>query len=130
MYAEIKYDGERVQVHKKGSDFHFFSRSLKPVLDHKVSYWLLCVIVNSEVNNRQINTFLLSCLAFPLKLAVCVCVCVRTCVCVCARAHMCVCVIKADIILISSSVTSFGENSVLKSKCSLVKNKCNLIGVQ
>ena len=39
MYAEIKYDGERVQVHKQGDRFEFFSRSLKPVQPHKV----LCV---------------------------------------------------------------------------------------
>lgn len=37
MYSEIKYDGERVQLHKQGSDFKYFSRSLKPVLPHKVS---------------------------------------------------------------------------------------------
>lgn len=37
MFAEIKYDGERVQVHKSGNDFQFFSRSLKPVLSHKVA---------------------------------------------------------------------------------------------
>ena len=37
MYAEIKYDGERVQVHKQGDSFSYFSRSLKPVLAHKVS---------------------------------------------------------------------------------------------
>nr|CRZ22964.1 Bm4868 [Brugia malayi] len=36
MYAEIKYDGERLQLHKDGSKFMFFSRSLKPTLDHKV----------------------------------------------------------------------------------------------
>ncbi|KAL1138090.1 hypothetical protein AAG570_009785 [Ranatra chinensis] len=36
MYSEIKYDGERVQVHKSGKNFKFFSRSLKPVLPHKV----------------------------------------------------------------------------------------------
>ena len=36
MYAEIKYDGERVQVHKQGDRFEFFSRSLKPVQPHKV----------------------------------------------------------------------------------------------
>ncbi|NXN32756.1 DNLI3 ligase, partial [Nycticryphes semicollaris] len=35
MYAEIKYDGERVQVHKNGDHFSYFSRSLKPVLPHK-----------------------------------------------------------------------------------------------
>ncbi|CAG0920070.1 unnamed protein product, partial [Notodromas monacha] len=38
MFAEIKYDGERVQVHKHGNDFKYFSRSLKPVLPHKVSH--------------------------------------------------------------------------------------------
>lgn len=37
MLSEIKYDGERVQVHKSGSDFTYFSRSLKPVLSHKIS---------------------------------------------------------------------------------------------
>lgn len=37
FYAEIKYDGERVQLHKKGSHFQYFSRSLKPVLPHKVT---------------------------------------------------------------------------------------------
>ena len=36
MYAEIKYDGERVQVHKQGETFCYYSRSLKPVLAHKV----------------------------------------------------------------------------------------------
>ncbi|XP_052819765.1 DNA ligase 3-like [Mya arenaria] len=39
FYAEIKYDGERVQLHKKGSEFQYFSRSLKPVLPHKVSHF-------------------------------------------------------------------------------------------
>lgn len=38
LYAEIKYDGERVQLHKKGSEFLFFSRSLKPVSAHKVQH--------------------------------------------------------------------------------------------
>lgn len=38
MYSEIKYDGERVQVHKNGDHFSYFSRSLKPVLPHKV-WW-------------------------------------------------------------------------------------------
>ncbi|XP_065061080.1 DNA ligase 3-like isoform X2 [Rhopilema esculentum] len=37
MLAEIKYDGERVQVHKKGNSFDYFSRSFKPVQPHKVS---------------------------------------------------------------------------------------------
>ncbi|NXU89714.1 DNLI3 ligase, partial [Xiphorhynchus elegans] len=39
MYAEIKYDGERVQVHKSGDHFNYFSRSLKPVLPHKVAHF-------------------------------------------------------------------------------------------
>lgn len=39
MYSEIKYDGERVQLHKHGSDFKYFSRSLKPVLPHKVNHF-------------------------------------------------------------------------------------------
>jgi DNA ligase-3 len=36
MFAEIKYDGERVQLHKNGSEYRFYSRSLKPVQAHKV----------------------------------------------------------------------------------------------
>ncbi|KAJ8961696.1 hypothetical protein NQ318_021295 [Aromia moschata] len=39
MYSEIKYDGERVQVHKHGSEFKYFSRSLKPVLPHKIQHF-------------------------------------------------------------------------------------------
>ncbi|XP_068124700.1 DNA ligase 3 isoform X2 [Hyperolius riggenbachi] len=39
MYAEIKYDGERVQVHKNGDHFSYFSRSLKPVVPHKVAHF-------------------------------------------------------------------------------------------
>ncbi|XP_014663885.1 PREDICTED: DNA ligase 3-like [Priapulus caudatus] len=39
MYSEIKYDGERVQVHKQGDRFSYFSRSLKPVLAHKVQHF-------------------------------------------------------------------------------------------
>ncbi|KAK7093638.1 hypothetical protein V1264_007347 [Littorina saxatilis] len=39
IFAEIKYDGERVQVHKKGHEFRYFSRSLKPVLPHKVAHF-------------------------------------------------------------------------------------------
>ncbi|XP_033107614.1 DNA ligase 3-like isoform X2 [Anneissia japonica] len=38
IYAEIKYDGERVQVHKSGDTFQYFSRSLKQVLPHKVAH--------------------------------------------------------------------------------------------
>jgi ATP-dependent DNA ligase I len=36
MYVEIKYDGERVQVHKKGDTYHFYSRNLKPVKASKI----------------------------------------------------------------------------------------------
>uniref|UniRef100_H2Z1K6 DNA ligase n=1 Tax=Ciona savignyi TaxID=51511 RepID=H2Z1K6_CIOSA len=39
MYSEIKYDGERVQLHMKGKDFHFYSRSLKPVSNHKIMHF-------------------------------------------------------------------------------------------
>ncbi|KAK2503814.1 hypothetical protein MC885_012390 [Smutsia gigantea] len=39
MFSEIKYDGERVQVHKNGDHFSYFSRSLKPVLPHKVAHF-------------------------------------------------------------------------------------------
>lgn len=39
MYSEIKYDGERVQVHKRGSEFKYFSRALKPVLPHKIAHF-------------------------------------------------------------------------------------------
>ncbi|KAE9416801.1 hypothetical protein Angca_004027, partial [Angiostrongylus cantonensis] len=38
MFAEIKYDGERVQVHKAGSSYSYYSRSLKPVQHHKISH--------------------------------------------------------------------------------------------
>lgn len=39
MFSEIKYDGERVQVHKKGNEFKYFSRALKPVMAHKVNHF-------------------------------------------------------------------------------------------
>lgn len=39
MFSEIKYDGERVQVHKEGGEFKYFSRALKPVMPHKVSHF-------------------------------------------------------------------------------------------
>jgi DNA ligase-3 len=45
MYSEVKYDGERVQVHKRGSEFKYFSRSLKPVLPHKVSDKCKCTVL-------------------------------------------------------------------------------------
>lgn len=36
MYSEIKYDGERIQIHKKGDQFKCFSRNLKPMQEWKV----------------------------------------------------------------------------------------------
>ncbi|XP_063237948.1 DNA ligase 3 isoform X2 [Bacillus rossius redtenbacheri] len=39
MYAEVKYDGERVQLHKQGAEYKYFSRSLKPVVPHKVNHF-------------------------------------------------------------------------------------------
>ncbi|GBP14778.1 DNA ligase 3 [Eumeta japonica] len=39
MFSEIKYDGERVQVHKQGKEFKYFSRALKPVMPHKVNHF-------------------------------------------------------------------------------------------
>ena len=47
FYAEIKYDGERVQLHKRGNEFQYFSRSLKPVLAHKVT--VTCMRNNSAI---------------------------------------------------------------------------------
>jgi len=39
MYSEIKYDGERVQLHMNNGKFEFFSRSLKKVQKHKVVHF-------------------------------------------------------------------------------------------
>jgi DNA ligase-3 len=39
VLAEIKYDGERLQIHKNGSMFNYFSRNLKQVQAHKVSHF-------------------------------------------------------------------------------------------
>lgn len=52
MYSEIKYDGERVQVHKNGDNFSYFSRSLKPVLPHKVSL-LTLPHTHTQTNTRS-----------------------------------------------------------------------------
>lgn len=30
-FSEVKYDGERIQIHKDGDSMHFFARSLKPM---------------------------------------------------------------------------------------------------
>eukprot|EP00057_Strongylocentrotus_purpuratus_P017005 XP_011671479.1 PREDICTED: DNA ligase 3 [Strongylocentrotus purpuratus] len=59
MYAEIKYDGERVQIHKQGDNFQYFSRSLKPVLPHKVTHikdWIpkACPHGNSLILDSEI----------------------------------------------------------------------------
>lgn len=57
MFAEIKYDGERVQIHKNASKFHFFSRSLKPVQRHKVSFLFFPEIKTWKVLCFQIEFF-------------------------------------------------------------------------
>ncbi|KAG8194914.1 hypothetical protein JTE90_021375 [Oedothorax gibbosus] len=38
FYVEVKYDGERVQIHKRGDEFNYYSRSLKPVMPHKIRH--------------------------------------------------------------------------------------------
>nr|XP_039250654.1 DNA ligase 3-like isoform X2 [Styela clava] len=45
MYSEIKYDGERVQLHMDKGNFQFYSRSLKPVQKHKKPEDLKSMIV-------------------------------------------------------------------------------------
>uniref|UniRef100_A0A6B2KYW2 DNA ligase n=1 Tax=Arcella intermedia TaxID=1963864 RepID=A0A6B2KYW2_9EUKA len=37
MFAEIKYDGERVQIHKNNDEYKTYSRNLKPVAPHKIA---------------------------------------------------------------------------------------------
>lgn len=66
MFSEIKYDGERVQVHKKASEFKYFSRALKPVMAHKVSHFKdylpqafpkgVDMILDAEVLMVDVNT--------------------------------------------------------------------------
>lgn len=66
MFSEIKYDGERVQVHKKGKEFKYFSRALKPVMPHKVNHFKdylpqafpkgVDLILDAEVLMVDINT--------------------------------------------------------------------------
>jgi ATP-dependent DNA ligase len=36
LFSEIKYDGERIQIHKSGQEFKCYSRNLKPVQPWKV----------------------------------------------------------------------------------------------
>jgi len=38
FYAEIKYDGERIQIHKDGNKFSCYSRNLKPMMPYKVEH--------------------------------------------------------------------------------------------
>eukprot|EP01059_Diplonema_ambulator_P013887 TRINITY_DN24584_c0_g1_i8.p1 TRINITY_DN24584_c0_g1~~TRINITY_DN24584_c0_g1_i8.p1 ORF type:complete len:731 (+),score=226.56 TRINITY_DN24584_c0_g1_i8:37-2193(+) len=35
FFSEVKYDGERIQIHKENSEFTFWSRSLKPMKEDK-----------------------------------------------------------------------------------------------
>eukprot|EP01080_Neovahlkampfia_damariscottae_P011827 gene11827-5158_t len=35
FFIETKYDGERIQIHKNGDEFHCYSRSLKPIVPNK-----------------------------------------------------------------------------------------------
>ncbi|XP_026318532.1 DNA ligase 3 [Hyposmocoma kahamanoa] len=66
MFSEIKYDGERVQVHKNGNEFKYFSRALKPVMPHKVKHFKdylpqafpkgVDMILDAEVLMVDINT--------------------------------------------------------------------------
>ncbi|XP_048001255.1 DNA ligase 3 [Leguminivora glycinivorella] len=66
MFSEIKYDGERVQVHKKDNEFKYFSRALKPVMPHKVSHFKdylpqafpkgVDLILDAEVLMVDVNT--------------------------------------------------------------------------
>ena len=39
ILCEQKYNGERVQLHKIGREFKFFSRNLRPVIAHKVKHF-------------------------------------------------------------------------------------------
>lgn len=68
MLSEVKYDGERVQVHKSGNEFRYFSRSLKPVMPHKVDDYS----TNSTVQLRftiRFDVELSSLDAFPVQVA-------------------------------------------------------------
>jgi len=43
-YVEIKYDGERLQAHKKGDEWSWYSRNLKTPKEDKVSQSLGCLL--------------------------------------------------------------------------------------
>ena len=81
MYSEIKYDGERVQLHKSGDEFQYYSRSLKPVLPHKVSHsdnTLLYVTLTADTKYTYfmlhslltLNTLTLCCLTAGMCLKI------------------------------------------------------------
>ncbi len=40
FFSEIKYDGERIQIHKDGDEYKCYSRTLKPVMEWKVHIYL------------------------------------------------------------------------------------------
>jgi len=53
MYAEIKYDGERIQIHKKGDEFACYSRNLKPVMEYKIKDVKVTTTTTTTTNNKQ-----------------------------------------------------------------------------
>lgn len=57
-YSETKYDGERIQIHKQGSSFKFFARSLKPMKADKYEglekYLVEAVKANSCILDGEI----------------------------------------------------------------------------
>jgi DNA ligase-3 len=53
ILAEVKYDGERLQVHKNEAVFNYYSRNLKQVQPHKVAH-LKEFIPKAFVNAKQL----------------------------------------------------------------------------
>jgi DNA ligase-3 len=43
LVGEIKYDGERIQVHKTGNAFHYFTRNLKTADEKKIENLAACI---------------------------------------------------------------------------------------